>query len=469
MNKNVYDLADSIFGSSKSSSHNNENEKQTTKILPDVKEALNEYFKLKLKYNTIIEKSKKKILNDPTLSNKEKRYAYLQLKPKCINCTRPGGTIFKTIYSPESDKDEAYREYRASCGIIADPCNLDIKIQMGKVELLPNLLNSLQKEISDLKNKIIDDKNKLLFGYLTTEEALQNFDEVKENISFYSSLYEEYLKNYNLLVDNDDITEELNESITNSYIQINEIKECIKKRNETNNLQYSRDAVNIYNEVLIPLFQKIRALKYNENMVWRNEDTNTCNLLQNKYSIQNLSYSSFTDKIISYNVGLEVGKKKKPQLIIESSSDSMPETFKSGEIPQDEPIYINGGISWKIPEYNNLWNSLSTKFKDILMTNNQWMKDFMFNCVNAKSKKIACTFTSPPDLKIPPNILPNGEVDFGVKIYNDEYKKLSKTLQQTYMTLYATNKETGVKTYDLMINAMNDIVAKEVGFNKGFI
>ena len=207
--------------------------------------------------------------------------------------------------------------------------------------------------------------------------------------------------------------------------------------------------------------------------MWRNEDSNTCNLLQNKYSIQNLSYSSFTDKIISYNVGLEVGKKKKQQLIIESSSDSIPEPvpepFKSGEIPQDEPIYVNGGISWKIPEYNNLWNSLSTKFKDVLMTNNEWMKDFMFNCVNARSKKIACTFTSPPDLKIPPNILPNGEVDFGVKIYNDEYKKLSKTLQQTYITLYATNKETGVKTYDLMINAMNDVVAKEVGFNKGFI
>ena len=59
MNKNVYDLADSILGSRESLLNNNENEKLTTKILPDVKEVLIEYFKLKLKYNKIIEKYKK--------------------------------------------------------------------------------------------------------------------------------------------------------------------------------------------------------------------------------------------------------------------------------------------------------------------------------------------------------------------------------------------------------------------------
>lgn len=465
------ELAYSENGSTSYISQKIENKNQTIKTIADVKEALNDYFKLKLKYNNIIENFKKKIINNPLLSNKEKRSAYLQLKPKCINCSRPGGTKFQTIFFPENDKDEACREYRAQCGIISDPCNLDIRIQMGKVELLPNLLNSLQKEITDLKNTIIDDKNKLLFGYLTTEEALKNFDEIKENISYYSSLYEQYLRNYNLLVDNDETKEELNESITVSYIQINQIKDCIKKMNETNNVQYARDAVDIYDTILMPLLKKIRALKYNENMVWHNKDSNTCNLLQNKYSIQKLSYSSFTDKIISYNVGLEVKKKIKPALIIESSessSSSSPIQVKEGEIPQDEPIYIDGGISWNINEYNKLWNSLSIKFKDALMTNNQWMKNFMFSCVNAKSKKIACTFVSPPDLKIPPNILPNGEVDFGVKIYNDEFKKLSPSTKETYMTLKSTNKETGANNYNLLIDAMNRLVAKEVEFNNGF-
>jgi ribosomal protein S14 len=66
--------------------------------IPDVKEALNEYFKLKLKYETQIKENKKKIINNQALSNREKRSEYLKLKPKCINCKRPSGTIFKTTF-----------------------------------------------------------------------------------------------------------------------------------------------------------------------------------------------------------------------------------------------------------------------------------------------------------------------------------------------------------------------------------
>jgi len=288
----------------------------------DIKETLNEYFKLKVKYETQITANKKKIINNPTLSNREKRQEFLKLKHKCINCKRPGGTKFQTTYFEETDNAESYREYSATCGIIAEPCNLNIKIQMGKVELLPNLLNTLQKEITDIKNHVIDDKNKLLFGYLTTEEALVQFDELKDDISFYTSYYDAYLENYNNLVDNNKKNAALDEAISNYYIQIEQIKNCMKKMNETNNTQYARDAVNIYNSLLYPLITKIRSFKYNENMVWRDDDTNSCHLIQNKYSIQNLSYSSFTDKVISYNVGLEISVnpqvKQKAPLIIES-------------------------------------------------------------------------------------------------------------------------------------------------------
>ena len=120
--------------------------KQTTNI-PDVKEALNEYFKLKRKYETKINENKKKIINNLTVSNREKRSEYLKLKPKCINCQRPGGSKFNITYFEETDLENSYRQHSATCGIIADPCNLDIKIKIGKVELMPVLLNVIQKEI----------------------------------------------------------------------------------------------------------------------------------------------------------------------------------------------------------------------------------------------------------------------------------------------------------------------------------
>ena len=475
------DLLYSIFGkltSTSSGDNNNVEQKKIKKgnsvenpseklinVIPDVKEGLNEYFKLKRNYEKKIMDNKKKIINNSTLSNREKRSEYLKLKPKCINCQRPGGTNFKITYFKGTDETEPYRQYTASCGIIADPCNLNIKIQIGKYELYTELLNEIQKEITDAKNDIIDDKNKLLFGYLKTNEVLEKFEELKETISHYSSLYEIYLENYNTIVDNEKKNLELQEAITESYIQIQEIKNCIKKMNETDNLQYARDAVTIYTTILEPLFNKIRNLKYNETMVWSDDSLNTCNLIQNKYSIQNLTYCSFTNKVIAYDVGLKAMPKKKPGLIIESDEENeQPTQQKEPEEP--EPKLEDGVVKWNIPEYQKLWDRMPQKLKNVLMNNNDWMKNFLMNYINTKNKQYGYPFTEPNELKIPPTELPNGEYDFGVKIYNDEFKKLPSSLQKTYLTFYSVKD--GVKNYNMLKNAMNDLVSKEVGFNKGF-
>ena len=444
-----------------------------------IKDALNEFFKLKFKYENQINTNKKKIINNPTLSNREKRSEYLKLKPKCINCKRPGGTLFKTGYIKETDKVDSHREYMASCGIIADPCNLNIKIEVGNVELLSNLLNQIQKEMRELKNTVIDDKNKLLFGYIDTEKALENFEDIKDAINVYSSIYEKYLENYHNIVDNDRKKEVLNESITNYYILIEQIKECITKMKETDNVQFAKDAVNIYQDNLRPLMNKIRDLSYDETKVWHDIDSNTCNLIQNKYSIQSLSYSSFEDKVISFDIGLEVNipnknkNKNTKTLIIESNTNSIndeneqpleQEPIDVEEVLiEDEPIYQNEEISWNKPEYNKLWSSLSEKLKNALMQNEGWMTDFMFSCVNARIKKESCTFVTPKDLKVPPVKLENGEYDFGVPIYNDVFNKLPDSTKQTYLALYL--EKDGKKNYNLLINSMNKLVEKEVNFN----
>jgi hypothetical protein len=433
----------------------------TTIDVSDLKDALNEYFKLKLKYEDKIMENKQKIIKNKRLSNREKRVEYLKLKPKCINCGRPGGTKFQNIYFPSDDKEDSHRQYSATCGVISDPCNLQIKINVGNVELLPNLLDEMQSGIKSLKDEVIDDKNKLLFGYLSTEDVLTKFDDLKEQITSYTLLYEQYLETYNELVDNEKKKNELEESTTESFYKIDEIKECIKKMNETNNAQYARDAVSIYTTTLQPLLNKIRILKYNENMVWHNPDTNTCDLIQNKYSIKNLSYASYTDKVISNEQGKQ-GKtdkkdKKGKRLIID-------------ENPSDEgiePIYSRDDITWPNQEYANLWKEMPSKLKDSLRTNQEWMKDFMANCIIARKNKKPCTITAPKDLKVPPIALPNGEYNFGVKIYNDAFNKLPKQSQQIYLTLNAQNRD-GSTNWKGLIDAMNDLVSKEIGFNGYF-
>jgi hypothetical protein len=446
--------------------------------LPDIKEALNEYFKLKSKYETQIMANKKKIINKTFLSKREKKTEYNKLKPKCINCKRPGGTIFSTLYVAETDTEESYRRLQASCGILTDPCNLDINIQLTKIELIPQLLQSIEKEIKDYKNAIIEDKNKLLFGFISTDIALEKFDSVKEYINNLSSLYEQYLESYNKIVDNNERQQELNESVTNFYIEVQKIKDCITKMNETNNIQYARDAVNIYTTTIMPLLNTIRELKYNETYVWHNDDTNTCNLMQNKYSIANLSFSSSNDKVVAFDVGYSAipkeqeKHKKKPIIILSSSTGESLSTSESVQpevTTEPKPIYGDGldGVKWNNQEYDKLWSKLTPELRSALITDHEWLQEFMDNCVKARASNNPCQFTTPKNLIIPPEIDPDENANFGIKIYNDAFNSLSKDSQKSYLNFY--NEKNGVKNYTMLTNAMNELVAKNVKFGKGYI
>jgi len=445
-----------------------ESRSNTKSNLPDIKEALNEYFKLKYNYETQLTKNKNKIINNNYLSNREKKTEYNKLKPKCITCKRPGGTIFSRVYVAETDTEESYRELRTTCGIISDPCNLDITIQLSKTELMSELLNSIEKELKENKNTIIEHKNKLLFGYLNTEDALEKFEGAKEYIGNLSSLYEQYLERYNSIVDNDEKKQQLNDAITNSYFEIQKIKDCIIKMNETDSTQYAKDAVNIYTTILMPLFKKIKELKYNESFVWHNEYTGTCNLMQNKYSIENLSFSSSNDKVLAFDVDFLTQFKKKNQSSSLDYSSSLDSEQVSEQVLEPEPIYGDGldGIKWNVDSYDKIWSNLPTQLRTALVTDREWMQEFMKNCVAARAAGQPCQFTGPRNLLLPPEIGPDGKYNFGVSIYNKAFETLPENLQATYLTFYV--EKDGITNYTMLANAMNDLVAKMVNYGRGF-
>jgi hypothetical protein len=149
---------------------------------------------------------------------------------------------------------------------------------------------------------------------------------------------------------------------------------------------------------------------------------------------------------------------------------SLPTTLPKAieNIPRDEPEYGKGkdGILWHLPEYNELWDKLPLKLKNVLRQDKDWMTEFMFNCVNAKAKREPCQFTSPPDLKIPPEEMPNGQYNFGVEIYTNEFNKLPKTLQTTYLSQFSTKD--GIKNYNMLKNSMERLVAKTLDFDRGY-
>jgi hypothetical protein len=336
---------------------------------------------------------------------------------------------------------------------------------------MPQLLKSMEKEIKEYKNNIIEDKNKLLFGFINAEKTLENFENVKEYISNLSSLYEQYIENFNKIVDNDEKQQELNDSVTNFYIETQKIKDCIIKMNETNNLQYAIDAVNIYTIILMPLLNKIRELKYNETFIWHNDYTNTCNLIQNKYSIESLCFSSSNDKVIAFDIGLVSTKpKKKPITILSSSSEVQQEQEQEQEQEIPQPTYGEeglDGVKWNVEEYEKLWSRLPSELRIALVSDHEWLQEFMDSCVKSRSSNKPCKFTTPKNLIIPPEINLDNNVNFGIKIYNDAYNSLNEDLKKKYLTFY--NEKDGIKNYDMLKNSMNDLVAKIVNFNKGYV
>ena len=66
-------------------------------------ESVNTFYKLKNQYDDINLKLRRKIIKNEELSWKEKRVEFKKLRPKCINCKRPFGTLFSISYNPEEN------------------------------------------------------------------------------------------------------------------------------------------------------------------------------------------------------------------------------------------------------------------------------------------------------------------------------------------------------------------------------
>jgi hypothetical protein len=338
-----------------------------------VEEAINNFYKEKSKYESLLEKDKKSIIKNKDLSWKEKRLEYKKLKPKCVNCKRPVGSIFTITH--DNSKFNETRILRATCGDRVNPCNFNFNINPGSYN---NIVTDLKKEEAELKKykmKIIDEKNKLLFGYISTEDAVTNFEEIKNEITSSSELLGLYYKEYNNVFDNEEKKNMLKQLLSSSYLLINEIKDSIKKYEKTHNTQYCKDSVTMYVEQLKPMLEQIMNLKYSGSFVDYDIKTGIYSLIQQKYTIRNIENMNVEPQVINYDKGVAVvpqnkTKKvrdepsvkknvtKKRQLLIEEDSDvdevEEQEQAQEAEADANSPLYepISPPYNPDSPPYN---------------------------------------------------------------------------------------------------------------------
>ena len=100
-----------------------------------VNNAILEYYQLKQKYETKLDRQRHQILKNSSLTLRQKKRKYQEIQKNCVNCGKKGGTLFKT----EGDL------LIATCNSTI-PCNLNIKINRG---IYKNLYD--QKQILDKK------------------------------------------------------------------------------------------------------------------------------------------------------------------------------------------------------------------------------------------------------------------------------------------------------------------------------
>jgi len=269
-------------------------------------ESLDQYYSYKDKYESNLKKDKTQIIKLDGLSWREKRAEYMKIKPKCINCRRPVGSIFST------KNQEDGRHLIALCGDRKQPCPFNININLGLVQNIQENLHNDENTLNEYKRDVIIDKNDLLFGYITAEEAVVKFDKLKEQVTEFTKVYEFTLETYLNVVDNPAKKAELEKLQLEFYNNLDNFNLMIKQYNATQNTQLIVDAVDLYKNTMVPRANEIMNKKYVYNGVEYNEDDNTFHLIQLPITNENLEWDLMENgqKVISFKIGVEAEKRK---------------------------------------------------------------------------------------------------------------------------------------------------------------
>jgi hypothetical protein len=271
-----------------------------------INDAINEYYKLKEKYNNKLQKRRQRLISDPiinwgSLSAQQKARRLAIIKPACILCNQEGGTIFS----------EANGRLKAICGNISQPCGLHIEVERGKYESLEKLMNESLEEVRATKDEIIRMKLDVLFQFITEEEVTAKFEGIQHKLQEQLKMYAEFRTYYLNVIDNDDSRRDIEDTMRVISEKVAELKNYMKEFNDSDgkNKSLIDDVLVIYQNDIEPAFLKIREKKYIYSQVETSEDPNGSlvdmyvddqfYLSQKKYSFHELYMPVVMPKLIA--------------------------------------------------------------------------------------------------------------------------------------------------------------------------
>lgn len=261
--------------------------------------AIHNYYKLKNEYESHIKHDKMKLLNNKFLSIKEKRSKFIAQKSKykCIVCGTQGGTIF----SHEG------RTIRAYCGSMNKHCKLDIEINLGDYDTLPDVLSNLSNVINVTKTEIILTKLNLLFENISEQNAIATFEGLKKIAEEDEKSYKDLLMLFMQITNNPQkIVNIENDNVVlhDAIIRLNDIINHYnqKRTSDVDISIFARDAIELYTSEIIPTLNRLRENMYVHGVIESDVKTDTNTLYQYPYTISQIELSLGNNAKIIKNV-----------------------------------------------------------------------------------------------------------------------------------------------------------------------
>jgi hypothetical protein len=287
-------------------------------------EAINEFYRLKDKYESGYNEKYVKPIVKSKKPNKEKRVEYSKLpKPECINCKRNVGTIF-TI---KNDKKQDIRKFIAKCGDLTDPCPLDIQINYSMRDQLYNTIISGSKFIEGKKLEIIKEKNNSLFF---NKNVIDLFEEITSDLKTHTESVGFAIETNILRNDNPEkhllIKKNIDEFGKGFILPF---KQMIADYTNTTYELVINQAVKFYIDEMVPKLKEIQEMKYSVNFVEYDPDADTYKLIQYANSLENSEFFvKSDDKVVKFIKGVRKNKKSRTMKNFEEEDSSKNKTRK---------------------------------------------------------------------------------------------------------------------------------------------
>ena len=297
-------------------------------------EAIDEFYRLKDKYETsYYEKYVKPIVNN-SQPKKQKRVAFSRLpKNECINCKRNVGTIFTVKYN----KSEYIRQFIAKCGDFQDPCPLDIQINYSARQTFSHDINFELNNVDKLKLKIIKEKNNALFF---NKDVIKLFEEITAELKDIMELTGQTIETNILRNDNPEkhaLIKKTIDEFGKGFIM--PFKQMVQEFNETNNELILNQAVNFYINEMIPKLKDIQELKYEVNFVEYYPQEQLFKLIQMPTSLEsNENTFKEDDKVVKFITGVRKDKKSKTKKVMGVVTKKTRKLRPTGDLVIEEDV-----------------------------------------------------------------------------------------------------------------------------------